>query len=72
MVCLYSAIKMMHGPINKSIVTGSGIVTLFRWLFRPKVTRGLSSSRNLWSEQSPKESDDTRYCNNTFSSWRWA
>jgi len=22
-------------------------------------------SRNLWSEQSPKESDDTRCCNNT-------
>ena len=29
-----------------------------------EVTRGLSSSRNLCTEQSPKESDDTRCCTN--------
>jgi len=31
----------------------SGIVTLFRWLFGAQV--------NLCTEQTPKESDDTRY-----------
>ena len=47
------------------INTASCIVTPFRWLFRPQVTRGRESYPNLCTEQSPKESDDTRCCNNT-------
>ena len=53
------------------ISTASGVVTLFKWLFRSQVirlqqvTRGLESSRNLCTEQSPKEGDDTRCCTNT-------
>ena len=34
-------------------------------LFTPQVTRGHQSSRNLCTEQSPKENDDTRCCTNT-------
>jgi len=41
---------------SKCISTASGIVTLFRWLFNTHV--------NLYTEQSPKQSDDTRCCIN--------
>jgi len=54
-----------HVQEANCISAASGIITLFRWLFSTQVTRGLQSSRNPWSEQSPKESDDTRCCTNT-------
>jgi len=41
------------------ISAASGIVTVFWWLFSAQVTRGLQSCRNMCTEQSPKESDDT-------------
>ena len=47
-----------HLQEDSCISTASGIVTVFRWLFSTQVKR-------LLSEQSPKESDDTRCCTNT-------
>ena len=41
------------------ISTESGLVTLFRLLFSTQVKKGLCT------EQSPKDSDDTRCCTNT-------
>ena len=55
----------VHLQEDNCINTASGIVTLFGWLFSTQVTRGRESSRNLCSEESPKESDDTSCCTNT-------
>ena len=48
-----------HLQEDNCINTASGIVTLFGWLFSTKVMRGLRCT-----EQSPKDSDDTRCCVN--------
>ena len=48
-----------HLQEKNCINTASGIVTVFRWLFSKQF------SRNLCTEQSPKETDDTRCCVNT-------
>jgi len=48
-----------HLQEDNCINTESGIVTLFGGLFSTQVMRGLCT------EQSPKESDDTRCCTNT-------
>jgi len=48
-----------HLQEDSCISTASGIVTAFGWLFSTQ------SSRNLCTEQSPKDSDDTRCCTNT-------
>jgi len=42
-----------------------GVATLFRCLFSTQIARGLSSSRNLCTEQTPKESNDTICYTNT-------
>ena len=54
-----------HLQEDSCISTASDTVTLFRRLFSTQATRGRQSSRSLWSQQLPKESDDTRFCTNT-------
>jgi len=54
-----------HIQEDNCINTAFGIVTVFRWLFSTQVTRGIESCLSLCTEQSPKDSDDTRCCVNT-------
>ena len=84
--CLYSiTIYMLHyNPQHVSsstllifrrtnfIITASGIVTLCKRPYSMLVESGLQSALNRHTVRPFTESDDTRCCDNSLSSWRWA
>jgi len=58
---MFRALLCSSSGGQNCVSAASGIVTLFKWLFSAQV----KSSLNLCTEQSLKESDDTRCCTNT-------